>query len=223
MIVDRSGSQKIEEGDSNVNEKFFALPKEKQQRILNAGYRVFGANSYKKSPVSEIAAEAGISKSLLFHYFRNKKELYLFLWEKGAQITAEAMTRYGCYQAEDLFEAMYMGTRAKIELMRQYPDLTAFTLKAFYEKDPAVCTEIQQSITKHAAFKEQANRLKIRPERFREGLDLQMMYREMYLASEGYLWEKLQQGEINVDEVERDFLHMIRFWESVYLRDQGDP
>ena len=70
-----------------MNEKFFSLPEEKQQAIINAGYRVFSQNTYKKSPVSEIAAEAGISKSLLFHYFRNKKELYLFLWEKCAQVT----------------------------------------------------------------------------------------------------------------------------------------
>lgn len=57
-----------------MNEKFFDLPQEKQQAILNAGYRVFSQNAYKKSPVSEIAAEAGISKSLLFYYFRNKQE-----------------------------------------------------------------------------------------------------------------------------------------------------
>ena len=64
-----------------MNEKSFSLPEEKQQAIINAGFRVFSKNTYKKSPVSEIAAEAGISKSLLFYYFRNKKELYLFLWE----------------------------------------------------------------------------------------------------------------------------------------------
>lgn len=60
-----------------MNEKFFSLPKEKQLAIINAGYRVFSQNTYKKSPMSEIAAEAGISKSLLFHYFHNyisKKE-----------------------------------------------------------------------------------------------------------------------------------------------------
>ena len=70
-----------------MNEKFFSLPEEKQQAIINAGFRVFSKNTYKKSPVSEIAAEAGISKSLLFYYFRNKKELYLFLWEKCAKVT----------------------------------------------------------------------------------------------------------------------------------------
>lgn len=40
-----------------MNEKFFALPEEKQQRIINAGYDVFSKNSYKKSPVGEIAIE----------------------------------------------------------------------------------------------------------------------------------------------------------------------
>ena len=62
-----------------MNESFFQLPVEKQERIITAGYRVFANNSYKKSPMSEIADAAGISKSLLFYYFVNKRELYLFL------------------------------------------------------------------------------------------------------------------------------------------------
>ncbi len=62
-------------GGYAMNERFFSLPVEKQQAIINAGYRVFSQNSYKNSPMSEIADAAGISKSLLFHYFHNKKEL----------------------------------------------------------------------------------------------------------------------------------------------------
>ena len=73
-----------------MNVKFYALPQEKQTAILNAGFHVFSQNSYKKSPVSEIAEAAGISKALLFHYFHNKKELYLFLWDTCARITVEA-------------------------------------------------------------------------------------------------------------------------------------
>lgn len=47
-----------------MNEKFFSLSAQKQQAILNAGYRVFSQNSYGKSPMREIAEEAGISKAL---------------------------------------------------------------------------------------------------------------------------------------------------------------
>ena len=87
-----------------MNERFFSLPEEKRQAILNAGYRVFSRNSYKNSPMSEIAGDAGISKSLLFHYFRNKQALYLFLWNKGAEVTMEYLNRYGCYEPGSLFE-----------------------------------------------------------------------------------------------------------------------
>lgn len=76
-----------------MNEKFFSLPKEKQQAMIHAGYRVFSQNTYKKSPMSEIADAAGISKSLLFHYFTNKKELYLFLLENCAEITVKELTQ----------------------------------------------------------------------------------------------------------------------------------
>ena len=41
-----------------MNEKFFSLPEGKKQAIINAGYRVFSQNSYKNSPVSEIAEAA---------------------------------------------------------------------------------------------------------------------------------------------------------------------
>ena len=205
-------------GGDEMNEKFFFLPEEKQQKIINAGFRVFGMNSYKKSPVSEIAAEAGISKSLLFHYFQNKKELYLFLWEKCAQVTTEYLTRYGCYEKENAFEMMYSGLQAKMHIMRKYPDMARFVVKAFYEKDPAVCQDIQESYRKAIDFKANASLLKLDPDKFIPGLNLEMMYRDMYWAAEGYLWEMLRNGELDMDQVEKDFLKMVDFWKSIYLK-----
>ena len=78
-----------------MNKRLFSLPAENQQAIINSGYRVFSQNSYKNSPMSEIANAAEISKALLFHYFNNKKELYVFLWDKCAEITIEFLTKYG--------------------------------------------------------------------------------------------------------------------------------
>ena len=64
-----------------MNEAFFALPEEKRQRILNAALEAFAKHEYKKASTDDIAAKAGISKGLLFYYFHNKKELYLYLLE----------------------------------------------------------------------------------------------------------------------------------------------
>ena len=204
-----------------MNEKFFSLPQEKQQTILNAGYRVFSQNSYKKSPMSEIAAEAGISKSLLFHYFHNKQELYLFLWEYCAKTTIQTLAEYECYNQTDLFESMTRGMQAKMSIARRYPYMAGFTIRAFYEKDPAINAAVQESYHRHFNLKADRTLLNLDPAQFSPGLDIPMMYRQMYWASEGYLWEMVQRNELDMDRMERDFTGMIAFWKSVYLRKEG--
>lgn len=52
-----------------MNDKFYALSEGKQSKILNAAYKVFATNQYKKAPTSEIAEEAGISKHCCFIIF----------------------------------------------------------------------------------------------------------------------------------------------------------
>ena len=51
------------------------------------------------------------------------------------------------------------------------------------------------------------------------------MKREMYLVSEGYLWELQKKGVLNIDEdvekIESDFREMIAFWKKIYLRKKG--
>ena len=63
-----------------MNRQFFELPLEEQERIIKAAYIVFAHDNYKNASMSRIADAGGISKSLLFHYFQNKKELYLYLF-----------------------------------------------------------------------------------------------------------------------------------------------
>ena len=159
-----------------------------------------------------------ISKSLLFHYFRNKKELYLFLWDKCAETTIEYLTRYHCYSQGELFESMERGMRAKMEIIRLYPDMGNFTIRAFYEKDPEISAAIQESYHRYFNFKADRTRVNFNPEQFVPGLDIPMMYREMYWASEGYLWEMVQRGGVDMEQMERDFRQLIDFWKSIYLR-----
>lgn len=201
-----------------MNEKFFSLPAEKRQRMLNAAYRFFSQNSYKHSPMQEIADAAGISKSLLFHYFHNKRELYLFLWDECARITIDTLTRFKCYEQSDLFESMMMGMRAKLEIVRLYPDMGNFVLRAFYEKDPEISAAIQAACQRAFSFKAVHALANLDPGQFAPGLDIEMMYREMYWASEGYLWEMMQRGEMDIARMERDFTRLIQFWKHIYLR-----
>ena len=54
-------------------EKFEELSQEKQRRIIDAGMEVFGRYEYKKANTEDIAVKAGISKGLLFYYFKDRK------------------------------------------------------------------------------------------------------------------------------------------------------
>ena len=202
-----------------MNERFYTLPSEKQQKIINAGFRVFSQNSYRKSPMQEIADEAGISKSLLFHYFRNKKDLYLFLWNTASDITCEYLALSHCYAYEDLFEMMERGMYAKIQIMCRYPDMAAFAMKAFYEKDETVRQDIQESYQEHFNRKAADALARLNPEDFIPGLDLKMMHRQIYLMSVGYLWEISQRGDtLDAGRLKKDFSEMLLFWKNVYLR-----
>ncbi len=202
-----------------MNEKFYQLAPEKQRRIINAGFEVFAQNSYRKSPVGEIAAAAGISKSLLFHYFRNKKELYLFLWEYAADQTVRYLEEERCYEPTDLFEMMERGMRAKFRLMEEYPHMARFAVNAFYEKDADLYGALQESYARHFDRKASRALAALNPDDFVPGLDLGMMYREMYWASEGYLWEMLQKkGGLDAAQMETDFRRLLTFWKSIYLR-----
>lgn len=223
-IIDRYGQPFFERSD-RLNEKFYSLPDEKQRKIINAGFWVFSQNSYKKSPMNEIADRAGISKSLLFHYFRNKRELYLFLWDRACKITMGYLNEYGCYEPSDLFEMMERGMRAKIHMIAKYRSMTAFVVKAFYEKDPEINSAIHESYRKYFKIKAEDALARVDPNDFVEGIDLKLMYREMYLASEGYLWEIFQWADdcgqsvkLDAAKLEKDFGEMLKLWKKIYLK-----
>ncbi len=201
-----------------MNEKFYALPKEKQDRIINAGYKVFAKNSYKKSPVNEIALEADISKALLFFYFKNKKELYLFLLKTAEETTSKALMESGAYGGEDIFDIMYKGLITKAKLMRQYPNMGKFSIKAYYEKDPDVAKDVLKIIAPYKKVETYNALPPLDPAKFKEGLDLEMMYQDMFLASEGYLWRLEQSDKIDVDKIVEDYKKIIDFWKSIYLK-----
>ena len=58
---------------------------ERRRQLLDASTRVFTERRYDEVSMSEIAAAAGISKGLLYHYFTNKQELFRATLEDAAR------------------------------------------------------------------------------------------------------------------------------------------
>lgn len=199
-----------------MNEKFFSLSKEKQRRIMNAGFRIFSQNSYKKSPVSKIAEDAGISKALLFHYFHNKKELYTFLWNKAANMVMKRLEEEKCYEADNLFDMMERGIEVKKKIISKYPHLSGFLIRAYFEKDGEISAIIQKCYQKSMDSKLEKLFDYLDPDDYIPGLDLKMMHREMRWTAEGYMWEMLQQGDIDIRKMEKDSRDFLVYYRNVY-------
>ena len=166
----------------------------------------------------EIANEADISKSLLFFYFRNKKELYLFLMKRAEEITLQYIIEAGAYNESDIFEMMYKGLLAKAEVMRKYPNMSNFAIKAYYEDDEEVKDELQQIIAPYTKLNTNKTIPDLNPEVYKEGRDLELMYQDMYLASEGYVYRMQHEGNADVDKMLKDYRRIIDFWKQLYKR-----
>ena len=69
-----------------MNEKFFDLKKEKQDRIINAALRSFALGGYLHASTDDIVKLAGISKGLIFHYFETKLGLYQFVYDYSIRV-----------------------------------------------------------------------------------------------------------------------------------------
>jgi AcrR family transcriptional regulator len=50
---------------------------ERRARLLALGMQLFGRRDFASISIDDIALEAGISRSLLYHYFRNKRGFYV--------------------------------------------------------------------------------------------------------------------------------------------------
>ncbi|MGN1084704.1 MAG: TetR/AcrR family transcriptional regulator, partial [Lachnospiraceae bacterium] len=128
-----------------MNGKFYDLPQEKQHTIINAALHVFAKYDYRKASTDEIAALAGISKGLLFHYFTNKKGLYLFLYQYATDFFIKEMSRLHDYTETDFFRLLVNAQMCKLAVLSKHPDILLFMIQAYFEESSAVKNEIDKS------------------------------------------------------------------------------
>lgn len=153
-----------------MTEHFQCLEQEKRDRILNAGYQIFGKHGYRKASTADIAKAAGISKAMLFYYFNSKKELYLDLIQEAFNVLLSAMGAHPDSIPTDFFERLLALSRIKIEVLKKCPFLTQFLFSAFLEADPEVCDELRACFSAGDMFRNEMMALHTDHEKFKESV-----------------------------------------------------
>jgi AcrR family transcriptional regulator len=63
----------------------------RRAQLLELGLRLFADRSYEDVSIEDIAAAAGVSKGLLYHYFGGKRELYVAVVDLAARRLLDAI------------------------------------------------------------------------------------------------------------------------------------
>ena len=102
---------------------------EKVHRIINAAFEVFAKNDFEKASTNNIVKQADVSRGLLYHYFKDKQELFDFLLEFSIEESMKNYDKSIDWDDTDMFDRYKITMCTKFELIRNYPYMMDFFTK----------------------------------------------------------------------------------------------
>jgi len=200
-----------------------------KEKILDSCFEVFVENGYSKTTTVMLSESAGISKALLFHHFKSKKNIYMTVLERcfdkmAAEIEEEPLSSFN-----DFFEAKGQSGLYKVEYLRQNPDIS----KLLYEAYSATPDELREEIYKFVVhLREKYGDVEVKKNRMmkelfddiplRDGLESEQAYELVNIVMNHFRTtiakELTDESKILDDEYwkklfakKKEFLEMIRY------------
>lgn len=189
-----------------MNDKFYLLDEKKRLKIINAAMEVFGRNEYKKASTDLIAAKAGVSKGLLFYYFRNKKELYMYIYDYLIEIMKEQIADKTFLELTDFFELLKYAASGKAWMLDKNPYIMDFAVRAFYSDKETVSEDLKTVNTMQEEILYQTYFGHIDTFKFRDGIEPFKVYKMLRWMGDGYIHDIQMSGrEFDIDELLNEF------------------
>ena len=203
-----------------MNEKFFDLKKEKQDRMINASLKLFALNGYKHASTDDIVTEAGISKGLLFHYFGSKLGLYTFLYDYSVRFMKLELTR-GVLESShttDYFEIRKQIEMAKMQVLKNYPYMQQFLDRCKYENvsEALLAIEEQRNVLSevYTSIMEQAD-----TSLFAEKVDINKLDAMLDYTIKGLMTEHFQDASFHPEMLyEETVIYLMMMKEIAYRK-----
>lgn len=120
-----------------------------KEQILDVCVGVFAQYGYEKTSTVMLAEAAGISRSLIFHHFKSKKELYLSLLERCFEKAKGIINVKTQLENLDFFEAREKVSIIKFEFNKKNPEIYKVLKEAALTIPDELREEIEQ---KYGAF-----------------------------------------------------------------------
>ena len=124
--------------------EFEHLNEDKKNNIVNSAIHVFAQKGYKKAATDDIIRLAGISKGSLFVYFKNKQNLFLYVYDFVLETIINELLNENMTDEKDVLERLKKFFLAELELMNKYPDMFEFVKMVNTENIPALSEKISE-------------------------------------------------------------------------------
>lgn len=129
---------------------FQQVPIDKRNKIFQATLREFTQHTYDKASTNQIIQEAAISKGLLFHYFKSKKDLYLATYDQCMSVFWKLIEPSLTGLPADYFDRLLYISRVKLQIFEKEPLIYAFILTAYEDIQHRFPGEFEERMTEAA-------------------------------------------------------------------------
>jgi len=182
---------------NGVYSKFLNLKSEKQEKILEAAIEEFADKGFKKASTNEIIKEAQISKGILFHYFKNKKNLFLFVYDYSVELIMDEFSKKVDWGEVDFFIKLRQIASVKFELVNIHPKIFKFFEGAVIEE----CAEVKDEIEERNKNLSESNYSKlfenIDVTKFNDGIDVGRAINIVMWTLDGFGKSELQKAKVS--------------------------
>ncbi len=203
-----------------MNDKFFELKKDKQDRIINGALKVFAMQGYKHASTDDIVKEAGISKGLLFHYFESKLGAYEFVYEYSVRYMVIELSTTVSRSESNLFEIMKQIEFARMNAAKGYPYMQQFLNRAQSEDTGEALLKTE---SKRAILEKEYERLEsqIRYMGFPSGVDGRKLHKMLDFSIKGLMTERLMENAFQPEQLYQEITEYLDMMKSLVMRNQN--
>ncbi len=201
-------------GGIYLSSVFDNLPEDKKKTIIDCALKEFAHKGYEQASTNNIIKEAGISKGILFHYFKTKKDLYRYIICHSIDTMYTRMLEQMDFKSTDYFERMLEGSAIKMQIQLEYPEIYVLVVNIYKSNDVDIIKEITERYMPliGAYYKKLSDGINMT--KFKEGADINRLNELITWLAEG-MSNKLVK---NLSDDPKDMENVRQLMEEEFMR-----
>lgn len=164
----------------------------------------FSQKGFKNASTDVIVKEADISKGALFYYFKNKKGLFLFLYDYALNTVKNEILMKFNNNERDIFDRRKQAMRLKVDVLMKHPEIYDFLGAAYLEDSSEVRTELEERNREAIATSKGLLYEGIDTSKFKEDVDIKKAIEIITWTVDGFINKETQRVKtIPLEEVDQ--------------------